>query len=234
MWVYCLAIDGELSDAEFGDLLGRLKPETAQRVARVKHHESAVRALLSEILARSVLANHVGVSPSELEFSVGAHGKPELVGSPWHYNISHSGAWVVCAVSENQPVGVDVERVRDANLRVAQRFHPRELERIMRTPPAERDRVFFEIWTAKESFLKAVGIGISVALNSFWADDESRVVHIDDTTPFTNLGIEIGSAWCFDHLHVDSRYRLAASSREREDHRVLTVDLDGVIRHWQS
>jgi 4'-phosphopantetheinyl transferase len=137
-------------------------------------------------------------------------------------------------VSEQQPVGIDVERVREANLRVAQRFHPRELERIMQTPSPERDGAFFEIWTAKESFLKAVGVGISVALNSFWADDETRVVHVEDTAPFASLGVEIGSAWCFDHVHVDARYRLAASSQHREDHRVVTVEIDETIQRWRS
>jgi 4'-phosphopantetheinyl transferase len=234
MWIYCLAVNRDLTDDEFYELVSGLRPETAQRVARVKHRESAVRALLSEILARSVLADHSGVSPSELEFSVGEHGKPGLVGSPWHYNISHSGEWVVCAVSELQPVGVDVERVREANLRVAQRFHPRELERIMQTPPAERDRVFFKIWTAKESFLKAVGIGISLALNSFWADDETRTIRIDDATPFVNLGVDVESGWHFDVLPLGEGYRLTASTRVREEHQLVRLNVDEAIRRWRN
>ncbi|MGH8890811.1 MAG: 4'-phosphopantetheinyl transferase family protein, partial [Acidothermaceae bacterium] len=203
MWVYCLAINRELSDGEFGELAGTLEPVAAGRLGRIQHRESAVRALLGEILARTALSRHHGGAPSDLEFSVGPHGKPEPLLSNWQYNVSHSGDWVVCAVSDSQPVGVDVERVRAPNLRVARRyFHPRELDRLLKQPEHEKAGTFFEIWTAKESFLKAVGIGISVALNSFWADDETRTIRIDDPAPFARLGVEIESGWCFDPLPV--------------------------------
>jgi len=235
MWVYCVNVNRELADDEFRDLAGTLEPGVAERIARIAHRESAVRALLSDLLARSMLASHSAVSPSSLEFSVGQHGKPGLVSSRWQYNISHSGEWVVCGVSETQPVGVDVEHVREPNLRVARRyFHPRELERLMRQTETERAGTFFDIWTAKESFLKAVGIGISVALNSFWSDDETRTVSIDDPLPFARLGVDIESGWCFDLLPLDADYRLAACSQVREELRCVRLDVDELLRLWRS
>jgi 4'-phosphopantetheinyl transferase len=114
-------------------------------------------------LARSAAFAAVGV-PADAQEKRTVLGKPYLPDRPGiHYNISHSGTYGVCALSD-APVGVDVELVRPLRRAVAQRFFTDvEQEFLAQRPPEE----FFRLWTRKESFTKALGKGLSLPLNSF-------------------------------------------------------------------
>nr|WP_237391871.1 4'-phosphopantetheinyl transferase superfamily protein [Paenibacillus dendrobii] len=84
-----------------------------------------------------------------------------------HFNISHSGEWVVCAL-DSLPVGVDVEEIKEAPFEISKRFFSRE-ERTFLFNEAEevRNESFYYIWTLKESYIKAIGQGLSYGLESF-------------------------------------------------------------------
>ena len=92
-------------------------------------------------------------------------GYPKTTGM--HYNISHSGDWVVMALSD-KAVGIDVERVRSPQYRIAERFFsPTELAALNRLEGDEKARYFFDLWTLKESYLKLLGKGLTQSLGSF-------------------------------------------------------------------
>ena len=85
----------------------------------------------------------------------------------FHFNISHSGDWVVLATGPS-PLGIDVERIKDIDLDIAKRFFSgREYDDLMLKPDEERFSYFFNLWTLKESYIKAVGKGLSLPLDSF-------------------------------------------------------------------
>ena len=89
-------------------------------------------------------------------------GRPVLGEHPqWHFSLSHSGDWAVCALA-NSLVGVDVEKYRPIRvLTLARRyFLPAETAWLESLPEPERNRAFFRLWTAKESYLKAQGLGL--------------------------------------------------------------------------
>ncbi len=88
------------------------------------------------------------------------HGKPFLKGKDgFYFNISHTDGMTVLAVSDSE-VGVDVERVKKANFKIAKRyFLPNEAQYI-----GDDDIRFFEVWTKKEAFLKYKGTGLSGGL----------------------------------------------------------------------
>ena len=95
----------------------------------------------------------------------GNRGKPSLPNAK-PYNLSHSGDYAVLAVSSGS-VGVDLEQIRpiDWNLISARFFHP--LERAFLAQSDDPLNAFFAIWTLKESYLKAEGLGFSVSPASF-------------------------------------------------------------------
>lgn len=101
----------------------------------------------------------------------GPFGKPYLSGFEgfFQFNLSHSGNQVFCAVNHGPgEVGCDVEKIRDGGLKVAERyFHPDELRLLSDKSPAERTECFYRLWTLKESYLKALGTGLSQPLNEF-------------------------------------------------------------------
>jgi 4'-phosphopantetheinyl transferase len=124
----------------------------------------AARGTLREVLGRAL-----GCAPAEVEFRYGPHGKPYLAGSPLRFNISHSGALALIALSRAE-VGADVELPRPRRSdAIARRFYaPGEIERLFAERDAERRAdAFFRLWTCKEAFLKATGEGLSRSTRSF-------------------------------------------------------------------
>ena len=103
---------------------------------------------------------------SRLKFN--AFGKPSLSDLDIHFNLAHSGEWVVCAVDEDE-IGVDIEAHHSMDFGVANRFFCREERALLEGKRAEAEyaRTFFRIWSLKESYVKAIGKGFSCPLDSF-------------------------------------------------------------------
>ena len=99
-----------------------------------------------------------------LEIKRNEHGKPYFKNLPdFHFNISHSTDILAVAISDGK-VGIDIEKLRTPDLRIAKRFCEDEQAYVTETDPKNR---FFEVWTKKEAYLKYKGTGISGGLNSF-------------------------------------------------------------------
>lgn len=92
-------------------------------------------------------------------------GKPSFEDNRIKFNLSHSGKWIACAVSD-QELGLDIQTIEKYNSALAKRFFREdEIEYILCS--AEQDKAFTEVWCKKESRLKATGYGLSGGLNSF-------------------------------------------------------------------
>lgn len=121
-----------------------------------------------ELLAYS-LRREYGLSFHDLSAQIqkGERGKPYLPDFPQiHFNISHSGSAAVCALG-NQPLGIDVEQLRPARLGAVRRMlTDEEKRRLDACPEQDRDLEFFRIWTLKESYAKALGIGLALDFTS--------------------------------------------------------------------
>ncbi|MBE6787459.1 MAG: 4'-phosphopantetheinyl transferase superfamily protein [Ruminococcaceae bacterium] len=101
---------------------------------------------------------------NSLKMEKGEHGKPFFKDLPnFHFNVSHSGELLVIAISQSA-VGVDIEKKRKLNPKIAKRFHPQEIDYINSKPSESR---FLEIWTKKEACLKYLGAGLSGGLDTF-------------------------------------------------------------------
>jgi 4'-phosphopantetheinyl transferase len=127
---------------------------------------------------RGILARATGGNPAALRFAYGAHGKPALdpasapplAGPPVTFNVSHSGALGLYALSRGREVGVDIEQIRERRTdQVAARFfHPRESAALRALADEEARRAaFFGVWCGKEAFIKATGAGLSQSMSSF-------------------------------------------------------------------
>ena len=82
-------------------------------------------------------------------------GKPVLSDGAVWFSLSHSGRYVLCAVS-GRSVGADVQEIRPVRMSMARRFHPAEREWLESRPEAERSDALFRLWTRKEAWVKAV------------------------------------------------------------------------------
>jgi 4'-phosphopantetheinyl transferase len=108
--------------------------------------------------------------PADWAFDTGVRGKPRVSGVPGpHFNISHCDGLVACAVSCAVDIGVDVECLeRSAPLELAGRyFAVAECALLSAMREAERPLGFFRLWTLKEAYIKATGLGLSQTLGDF-------------------------------------------------------------------
>lgn len=113
------------------------------------------------IVKKAALCN-LNIKEDEFNLQKGAHGKPFLKCFPdFYFNISHSGKYVAVAFS-SADVGVDLEVLKDINLKIAHRhFTLKEQEFVCDC------KTFFYVWTRKESFIKQKGTGFAIPLSSF-------------------------------------------------------------------
>lgn len=148
-----------------------LAPAEQERAARFAFQVHRTRYINAHVALREILARYTQAPAGELEFQTNDYGKPFLASDPaLYFNLAHSHALALLAVTRQGPVGVDIEYLRsdfDA-LSLAERFFaPREVA-LVREQPAR----FFEIWTRKEAFIKAIGMGVSFPLQEFDVCDE--------------------------------------------------------------
>jgi 4'-phosphopantetheinyl transferase len=151
-------------------LLDGSERERHQRFHFEKHRR---QFLVSHALVRLCLSRYAPVPPQAWTFTVNAYGRPEITGqgSPrLRFNLSHTDGMAICAVVLDAEVGVDVEDTLrpGETVGIADRFFaPAEIA-ALRALPVERQRErFFELWTLKESYIKARGLGLSLPLEQF-------------------------------------------------------------------
>lgn len=95
---------------------------------------------------------------SESDIGAGEYGKPHLKDYPdIHFSISHCDGMVVCGIMD-RVIGIDVERIRPYSEKTAKRIMAEEE---LRREPVLSPEIFFKYWTLKESYLKAIGTGLS-------------------------------------------------------------------------
>lgn len=114
---------------------------------------------------------------SPLPIVIGENGKPFLKDSDLHFNISHSGDYIVCVV-DRKSVGVDIQKQGQCkNRRMAERFFSKkEAESLRNLSEAEYDCRFTRLWAAKESYLKLTGRGLGGNLSGHMVDFDSMSI----------------------------------------------------------
>ena len=165
-----------------------LSAEERAQQARFRFERDQRRYLVTRALARTVLSRYHAVQPEDWVFSAGPRGRPQIsvprLEPALEFNIAHSGDLVMLGVTSGRTLGVDAESltVRDHDIEGLDRyFAAEERAALLSLPAAARQRRFFELWTLKESYIKARGMGLAIALDAFrfeLAGDEGLRLHM--------------------------------------------------------
>jgi len=193
-----------------------------KNVAALQHH------VFGNLLVKMQLRRMIFTDQQEVSIYYNEHAKPMLSGqSNVHFNISHSGRWVVAAFAE-KPVGIDIERVKTANMLVAHRFFSEEeIAFLTQKQMTERDEWFFRFWTLKESYLKAIGTGLSKPLSSFVIKFEGEKIYLLDE------GLPVQANLL--HLDFDSDYKISVCAfDELIDRQPLIIEADELIGFFNT
>ena len=147
----------------FDHYLQQLTPAVQKKVQAFRHWQDAERSMAGNILLMKGLAslNIHGYSLPQLKYT--GFQKPYFDGT-LDFNISHSGSYILCAISDTHKIGVDVEEIKDIPLiDFTDLFYDKEWQAVLNSP--DKLHAFYTLWTKKESFLKVIGSGLNVPLN---------------------------------------------------------------------
>jgi 4'-phosphopantetheinyl transferase len=187
-----------LGEAQWKRFLERLPPECHTEIERYRRWQDRYARLFSRLLLVEGVRRYGYGTEIFREISSTAYGRPFLH-DPIDFNISHSGEYVVCAVTDRGRIGIDIEQIRPVALKDFERvLRPEEREGIARSDkPYDH---FFTYWTMKESVIKAHGKGLSIPLQAVLIDHSRATLY--DKIWFIH-GLDIAPEYkC--HLAIDN------------------------------
>lgn len=164
-------LDLDLPRAELDEYCCWLDADECRRASAFRRPLDRDRFVARRGLMRAYLGQELGIAPRMVRIAADEHGKPFLVDDPdLAFNLSHSNGLALLATMRGHSIGCDIEW-RDPELacpRVAERlFAPQEYETLSALPPEQWIAGFYNCWTRKEAYVKALGLGLSHPLDAF-------------------------------------------------------------------
>lgn len=162
----------EAADHSFARACAWLSPNETERAARFRFEKHRRAFVLGRATLRALASSYLRIAPAEVNFVYGSKGKPALarVAISLDFNVSNSGDLASYAFTLGCEIGIDLEscrRVADIEGIARRFFAASEVAELMDLPDEQRHEGFFNCWTRKEAYIKAVGDGLSVPLDSF-------------------------------------------------------------------
>ncbi|MDR3442751.1 MAG: 4'-phosphopantetheinyl transferase superfamily protein [Legionella sp.] len=147
-----------------------LNAEEKARAERFYFSQHKRRFSMARATLRIILARYLNTRPDRLEFSYNSHGKPKVINSSrLQFNLSHTGDLALLAIGKGFPMGVDIEKYSARSYEGIAKtlFSEQELEEFMKVPASLKPATFFHIWSQKEAFIKACGLGLAYPTKNF-------------------------------------------------------------------
>ena len=185
----------------FTALLSDDERQRAERFIRDSVRQTFISA---RGMLRTVLADYLAQPAQAITFTYGKRGKPSLSASDIHFNLSHSGNVIMLGVINGRDIGVDVEHIHpqpNMALVAHDNFSAKEFTALFELPDDQRLPAFYNCWTRKEAYIKAVGDGFALPLQDFDVtlkpDDPPRFLRIKDDDP---------ARWSLAHIDAIDDY----------------------------
>jgi 4'-phosphopantetheinyl transferase len=183
-----------VSEEELQNLMNLLNTGELEQMHKLHMRPDKHRFIIARGTLRRILSKYLNLPPTEICFDKNAYGKPILeyhTQGNIYFNISHSGHYVVIAITKIAPIGIDIENTERTinHLEIAKRFfHKNEYEYLQNCTADKLNKDFFHIWTCKEAVIKALGYGLTYGLDTFSvqpdSDYESKLISIADANQF--------------------------------------------------
>lgn len=177
---------------------------------RYKNDHCKKISLVSRFLLRRLLSQYTEVMPERLIINETKYGRPFLTYPKiknFDFNVSYSGDYIVIAINECGKVGVDIEQILSINLSIAEQFCTKnELKYLYEVRGDSALQRFYAIWTLKESFVKAIGVGLSCdSLKEFYFN----FYESEEVKMFNN---GVNNKWNFKIINFNKKYVLSVCS----------------------
>ena len=179
--LWCAYPDDLLDEGTADTCLRLLSEDELARWNAFRFERHRLEYLATHALARTALSHHSALQPAALRFKLNAHGKPSVDQEcGLRFNLSNSPGLVVCLIGESVEVGVDVEpqtRAKSIAEVGPRMFSPQELAQLERLRDDQRPGRCLRLWTLKEAYSKARGMGLALPLDrvSFLFDGREKI-----------------------------------------------------------
>jgi len=175
--------------------------------------------LVTRAFVRDLLSHYADIPPGSWIFEKGEKGRPEINNppTPLRFNLSHTSNMIICALTSRDDIGCDVEYTsRQTNvLSVANRyFSTEETRELFRLPLEQQKSRFFDLWTLKESYIKACGLGLAIPLDDFSFTiglQKNDCFNTDIQLSFSENRIDQPRLWQSWLFYPDTEHRVAIS-----------------------
>ncbi|MBL1224604.1 4'-phosphopantetheinyl transferase family protein [Enterococcus sp. BWR-S5] len=207
--LYTIDLKDFAATINYADYYPLLEQERLLRIQHLQFEKDRIVCAVSGLLLQYVARCCYQMNKKEAILINNAQGKPQFLDAPFHFNISHSGDWLLCAWSDT-PIGIDVEKTEIIfdYLDIAKHFfHPEEHRKIQDLRKHKQLPYFYKIWTAKESYVKYLGKGLSCPLSSFSIEEKNEGLSLSDN-----------SADCFFYSDwLDAKHPYTICTQENTD-----------------
>ena len=187
IWRACLEQEAETVQA----LSSMLAPDERSRADKFYFQKDRAHFIVARGVLRMLLARYLDIAPEQIRFTYNQYGKPALhdndAASGLRFNVAHAHGVALYALTRGREVGLDIEFIREdfASLEIAARFFSAREVTMLGTLPAElRTHAFFNCWTRKEAYIKALGTGLAQPLDKFTVslrpDEPAALLSTDD------------------------------------------------------
>lgn len=227
-----------------------IQPEEKQRISRFVFQDDAKSSLIGRLMLRKFVHTTMSLEYQNIHFGRDDRGKPYLLGvgdKPVNFNISHQGDYVVLAGSNGKNIGIDLMKIEPpANKNVPEFFRIMKRQfsdhewKTIYSYPTESEQVacFYRMWCLKESYVKNIGLGITVALNEISFKIKSDL-KIGEMVTDTNLYVKgcLKRDWFFEEMLLDDKHAVAVSYQDGGEKYVSKYDFlsyDDLVREAQS
>lgn len=193
-------------------------------------------SVCSKGMLRTILGTYLNKPPSNINLNSGPYGKPTLASNPeLSFNLTHSGEVILIAISgHGNSIGVDLEfrrEIKEWRSLAARHFHPEEAGELLRMSNEKGQAAFFDCWTRKEAISKALGMGLSLPLDSFRITVGS---HLDVQLLDDSRLPQLGQPWFISSIDFSSSYAATVASIGARPLNVLQWQFDPTGILWQA
>ena len=165
--LYYLELNESINFSGYERFLKLLSLEKQVQIHKFRFDIDKKLSLFSDLFVRYLACKALKLNNSDLIFERNTYGKPYLIEFPdFQYNISHTRSAIAIGLSD-KPIGVDIEKIKPAELKIADRFFCKNECDYILSGNKRQDELFYEVWTKKEAYIKWVGKGLSMSLTSF-------------------------------------------------------------------
>lgn len=203
--LYLLDTEGSLEILDLAQCEKVLSARELEHRDRFRHPQMREEYTLSRYWIRTTLSrSRPEIPPDRWDYRIGLQGRPDLVDElagdpPLKFNLSHTREMMLLGLVTGFELGVDIEREnarRDLEGLARRYFSPVENEAFRQLDPAERRTRFYQLWTLKEAYIKALGLGLSIPLDSF--SIQVPEPDFEDQSPRIQIGdAPVSAEWQF-------------------------------------